>query len=93
MKKQNRIPRHLKNRRRMLVEITGDSQGRGYRIGEVVEVGCYITFEYDLKSMAPYYERGLDRNGDGVPAQDCTIVEILQKERKPVRPALWNRSK
>ena len=89
MKQPKRVPRHLKNRRRMLVEITSDSQKRGYKIGETMEVGCYMTFDYDFKNLIPYYERGADRNGDGVPVPDCKIVMFLEKEKKPVRPARW----
>ena len=80
MKKREKIP-FLKNRWRMIVEITKESPM--YKAGERHEVGCYITFDYI--NPAPHFEKGKDKNGDGIQLDECKIIEILKKKKTPVK--------
>ena len=84
MKTRKKIP-YLKNNVRMLVEITKESPM--YKVGERHEVGCYIAFDYI--NPTPAFEKGKDKNGDGVPISECKIIEILKKKKTPVKHHEW----
>ena len=88
MKARKNAP-YLKNRERMIVEITKASPM--YDIGERHEVGCYICFDY--ANPTPAFEKGKDKNGDGIPINECRIIEVLKKKKTPVKTIGWSRSK
>lgn len=76
----------LKNRRRMIVEIAKNT-GRYYKPGDKHEVGCYITFGYGRG--VPHFEQGKDKNGDGIAVEDCRVVQVLDKQKTPVKQHEW----
>lgn len=60
------------NNVRMRVKITQITGEKWYKVGEVHEVGCYITLAY---CGGPSYEKSKGFNG--IDITDCKIIEVL----------------